>query len=63
MIEQLKKIYDKEKEETKELKIWIDKLAEFILNEHYMMTYVDERQWKNKKKEIIREICIEDNKK
>lgn len=63
MIEQLKKIYDKEKEENKELKIWIDKLAEFILNEHYMMTYVDERQWKNKKKEIIREICIEDNKK
>lgn len=63
MIEQLKKIYDKEKEENKELKIWIDKLAEFILNEHYMMTYVDERQWKNKKKEIIREICIGDNKK
>lgn len=63
MIEQLKKIYDKEKEENKELKIWIDKLAEFILNEHYMMTYVDERQWNNKKKEIIREICIEDNKK
>lgn len=63
MIEQLKKIYDKEKEENKELKIWIDKLAEFILNEHYMITYVDERQWKNKKKEIIREICIEDNKK
>lgn len=62
MIEQLKKIYDKEKEENKELKIWIDKLAEFILNEHYMMTYVDERQWNNKKKEIIREICIEDNK-
>ena len=30
MIEQLKKIYDKEKEENKELKIWIDKLAEFI---------------------------------
>lgn len=63
MIEQLKKIYDKEKEENKELKIWIDKLAEFILNEHYMMTYVDERQWKNKKKEIIRKICIENNKK
>lgn len=63
MIEQLKKIYDKEKEENKELKVWIDKLAEFILNEHYMMTYVDERQWKNKKKEIIREICIGDNKK
>lgn len=63
MIEQLKKIYDKEKEENKELKIWIDKLAEFILNEHYMMTYVDERQWNNKKKEIIREICIGDNKK
>ena len=49
---------EEENEENKRLKEWIDKMAEFILNEHYMMTYVDERQWREKKKEIIREICI-----
>lgn len=60
MIRRLKEICDKEniEKENKRLKEWIDKMAEFILNEHYMMTYVDERQWREKKKEIIREICI-----
>lgn len=58
MIGMLKGIYDRENEENKKLKEWIDKMAEFILNEHYMMTYVDEKQWKKKKEEIIREICI-----
>lgn len=60
MIRRLKEICDKEnaEKENKRLKEWIDKMAEFILNEHYMMTYVDERQWREKKKEIIRKICI-----
>lgn len=58
MIGMSKGIYDRENEENKKLKEWIDKMAEFILNEHYMMTYVDEQQWKKKKEEIIREICI-----
>lgn len=58
MIKMLKEIYNKEEEENKKLKEWIDKMAEFILNEHYRMTYVDENQWKERKKEIIRKICI-----
>ena len=60
MIRRLKEICDKEniEKENKRLKEWIDKMAEFILNEHYMMTYVDESQWREKKKEIIRKICI-----
>lgn len=58
MIEHLNRLYLKEVEDNKCLKSWIDKMAEFILNEHYMMTYVDERQWREKKKEIIRKICI-----
>lgn len=58
MIRKLKEIYNRENEENKRLKEWIDKLAEFILNEHYMMTYIDERQLIEKKKEIIRKICI-----
>lgn len=34
----------------------IDKLASFIFHEHYKMTYVDEKQFEERKSEIIREI-------
>lgn len=58
MIEHLNRLYLKEVEDNKCLKVWIDKLAEFILNEHYCMTYVDEKQWQTKKEEIVRKICL-----
>lgn len=58
MIEHLNRLYLKEVEDNKCLKSWVDKLAEFILNEHYKMTYVDEEQWTEKKEEIVRKICL-----
>lgn len=58
MIEHLNSLYMKEVEDNKCLKEWIDKLAEFILNEHCKMTYVDEKQWIEKKKEIVKKICL-----
>ena len=41
MIEQLNKLYEKEVEDNKVLKSWIDKLADFLLINCYQMTYVD----------------------
>lgn len=46
-------------EENKKLKEWINKLAEFLFNNYYRMTYVDELQYERRKKDIIRSICIE----
>ena len=57
MIEQLNKLYEKEVEDNKVLKSWVDKLADFILINYYQMTYVDEEQFKMKKREIVEEIC------
>lgn len=48
----------REIEDNKCLKAWVNKLAEFILNEHYCITYVDKEQWRQKKEEIVRKICL-----
>lgn len=58
MIEHLNRLYLKEVEDNKCLKLWIDKLAEFILSEHYYITFENEEQWKIKKEEIVRKICL-----
>lgn len=58
MIEHLNRLYLKEVEDNKCLKVWIDKLAEFILSEHYCITFENEEQWKIKKEEIVRKICL-----
>jgi len=58
MIEHLNRLYLKEVEDNKCLKSWVDKLAEFILNEHYCITFENEEQWKIKKEEIVRKICL-----
>ena len=58
MIEQLNKLYEKEVEDNKVLKSWIDKLADFILINYYQMTYVDTDQWNVKKEEVVRKICL-----
>ena len=58
MIEHLNRLYLKEVEDNKCLKLWIDKLAEFILSEHYYITLENEEQWKIKKEEIVRKICL-----
>lgn len=57
MINYINELYRKEVEDNKELKDWIDKLADFILSNHYQITYVDEKQWNKKKREIVEEIC------
>ncbi|MFR3182470.1 MAG: hypothetical protein ACLTPN_02495 [Clostridia bacterium] len=59
MISYINELYKKEVEDNKELKEWIDKLAEFILVEHYRTTYVDKEQFNRKKREIVEEICLE----
>lgn len=59
MINYINELYKQEVEDNKELKEWIDKLAEFILVEHYRITYVDKEQFNNKKREIVEEICLE----
>lgn len=56
MIEEINRLYEKEVEDNKMLMSWVDKLADFILSNHYQMTYVDERQWNARKMEIVREI-------
>lgn len=58
MIEHLNRLYLKEVEDNKCLKSWVDKLAEFILNEYYCITFENEEQWKIKKEEIVRKICL-----
>lgn len=58
MIEQLNKLYEKEVEDNKVLKSWIDKLADFILINYYQMTYVDTDQWNTRKEEVVRKICL-----
>lgn len=58
MIEQLNKLYEKEVEDNKVLKSWIDKLADFILINYYQMTYVDTDQWNERKEEVVRKICL-----
>lgn len=58
MIEHLNRLYLKEVEDNKCLKLWVDKLAEFILSEHYYITFENEEQWKIKKEEIVRKICL-----
>ena len=58
MIEQLNKLYEKEAEDNKVLKSWIDKLADFILINYYQMTYVDTDQWNTRKEEVVRKICL-----
>lgn len=50
--------YKNEVEDNERLKEWIDKLTEFLMIHYYMTTYVDEIQWNNKKKEIVRKICV-----
>ena len=44
-------------EENEILKEWVDKLAGFLFDNYYQMTYVDEEQFKMKKREIVEEIC------
>lgn len=44
-------------EENEILKDWVDKLAGFLFDNYYQMTYVDEKQFKMKKREIVEEIC------
>ena len=44
-------------EENEILKEWVDKLAGFLFDNYYQMTYVDEEQFKMKKREIVKEIC------
>lgn len=62
MINYINNLYKQEVEDNKQLKEWIDKLAEFILNEHYMMTRVDDEQWSKRKEEIVRKICLGEKK-
>lgn len=58
MISYINELYKKEVEDNKELRDWVDKLADFILSNHYQIIYVDEQQWNKKKREIVEEICI-----
>lgn len=58
MISYINELYKKEVEDNKELRDWVDKLADFILSNHYQITHVDEQQWNKKKREIVEEICI-----
>lgn len=44
MISYINELYKKEVEDNKELRDWVDKLADFILSNHYQITYVDEQQ-------------------
>lgn len=53
MISYINELYKKEVEDNKELRDWVDKLADFILSNHYQITYVDEQQWNKKKREIV----------
>ena len=57
MINDINKLYKQEVDDNKDLKLWIDELADFILSEHYKMTYVDNEQWAKRKMEIIKDIC------
>ena len=58
MIEHLNRLYMEKVEENKDLALCVNKLAEFILNEHYCITFENEEQWKIKKEEIVRKICL-----
>lgn len=59
IVEQINNLYKQEVEDNKRLKEWVDSLADFILSYHFQMVYESEAQWNKKKKDIVREICIE----
>ena len=44
-------------EENHRLSEKVDDLITFIFNNYYQMTFVDERQFERKKREILEEIC------
>lgn len=56
MINYINNLYEESVKDNKELKEWIDKLADFILTNYYKMTYVDNNQWKERKLEVVRSI-------
>lgn len=56
MIEKINDLYNKEVEDNKVLKKWIDKLSNFILINYYKEKYVNEEQWNFMKKKIVKEI-------
>lgn len=58
MIEQINNLYEKEVEDNKVLKSWIDKLAEFILIQYYCEKFESKEQWDAKKEEVVRKICL-----
>lgn len=44
--------------DNKELCKWIDKLSAFIVKEHFNMVCKNDRDLKQRQKEIIKSICI-----
>lgn len=58
MANNIEELYMLEVEKSNMLREWVDKMADFILSEHFYVTYVDEKQWKQTKERIVRKICI-----
>ena len=58
MIEHLNRLYMEKVEENKDLALCVNKLAEFILNEYYHITYVRKEQLELKKEDIVSEFRL-----
>lgn len=56
MINYINNLYEEAVEDNKQLKEWIDQLADFILTNYYKMTYIDGEQWKERKMEVVKSI-------
>lgn len=47
-----------EVEKSNILREWVDKMASFILSEHFYEPYINKERWKKEKEKIVRKICI-----
>ena len=58
MANNIEELYMLEVEKSNILRDWVDKMADFILSEHFYEPYINKEQWKKERERIVRKICL-----
>lgn len=61
MINYINNLYQQEVEDNKQLKIWVDKLVEYILKNYYNKELMEKEKWIEMKKDLVKKVCLEDS--
>lgn len=61
MINYINNLYQQEVEDNKQLKIWVDKLVEYILKNYYNKELLEKEKWIEMKKDLVKKVCLEDS--